>query len=158
MKAITWSFLFIFSLSAQAAALKINLKPVGWDYQYYDSKVRNMHVIYDKKDTKTKAIVARKLSVLRPDEKLGTKKFLNRKCPNLSDKMNIELDIESNLCIQELEIKGKKNTTYFFVTMRKSKMKKSFYWNSVSFLNTKKEDVNKNLIKRIRAELEKNNI
>ena len=95
MKAITWSFLFIFSLSAQAAALKINLKPV---------------------------------------------------------------DIESNLCIQELEIKGKKNTTYFFVTMRKSKMKKSFYWNSVSFLNTKKEDVNKNLIKRIRAELEKNNI
>ena len=158
MKKIIITILVLLSFSAFSAALKINLKPVGWDYQYYDSKVRNMHVIYNKKDTKSKAMIARRLTVLRPGEKLGTKKFLNRKCPKLSKDQNVELDIEDNLCIQEMTINGKKNTTYFLVTKRKTKLKKRINWNSVSFLNTKKEDINQKLIKKIREELENNNI
>jgi hypothetical protein len=129
---------------------------MGWTYTYSNSQIKNLHILQNNKNKNQKAFLKREISVLRPDEKISGKKFLNRRCPKLSEKMKVKIDYKGNSCVHVLEMNGIESTVYSFLTKRKSKANNSFFWNTISFQNTKNYKINQNIIRKLRSELEKN--
>lgn len=156
MKYIILSFCTFFTLGSFAAKLEVDLSSVGWDYIYLNDKIKNINMIRNTQKEDQKAILERKIGILRKDENLNKKKFWTRRCPKLEDKMKVNINQENGYCTQTISKKDSFAFVYMFAQRRNSKkIKNSIYWNTVSFYGKKPFKVSPTVLSKIRGEFEK---
>ena len=140
---------------SEASRLKLDLGGKGWSYVYLTQDMGEVHLLKEIKNESHKAYLKRKIAVLKPKEIYGSKVFIESKCLKLSDDMSVSINIEKVICTQTYTLGKTKTVLVSFPSKRKSTIKNSYYWNTVSFIVS--GSVDEEFIYDLKDQLEKSN-
>lgn len=156
-KCITFilSLFFLYPNLAGASKLNLNLNEKGWNYIYLTEVLGEIHLIEEAKNQAHKGYLKRTISVLKPDEVYANEDFMKKKCPKLSDDMAVSFDKKNHFCIQIWTMGNKKTTLVSFPTKRSGGVKRSYFWNTLSFVDV--ESLDQDLLIDLRNQLEESN-